>query len=165
MNNLNIYNKSVISGWLVVHTPKKNIVQYSLKEGENFIGDERGSSKDKLDISVGGDKYVSRFHAIIHVIKLSNNEGYSYYLTDDNSNPNGKPSTNGTYINGNSQRISSNQKIILNDGDSIQVGETILRLKTIKYAKNSEEAKTQVLQMDYEKTVVILDYQANVINK
>ena len=145
-------NEEVI-GWLIVHTPNKEPVQHNLKEGENHIGDERGASTGKLDIPVGGDKFVSRGHAVLLVNKNKND--LQYIISDNKSNLNGRKSTNGTYINGNSKRITENQIAELKDGDAIQVGETTLRLKTIQYADDADDAKTQVLEMDHEKTVII----------
>lgn len=140
-------NNNSVLGWLIVHTKGKDPKTFDLKLGKNTIGDERGTSIGNLDITVGGDRYVSRFHALINVVKKDNN---FYFFIEEQ-----KPSTNGTYINGDSNRIIAKKKIRLNDGDAIQVGETTLRLKTKQYSKDIEDAKTQVLNLDYEKTIII----------
>ncbi len=153
-NNLNLENKEVENiecGWLVNHTEGKRDAVFSLKEGVNYLGREH---KDlKPDIQVKDDTYVSRGHA--HIIVERNGNQLSYTLFDNSNNQTSKASLNGTYINGNKLRLSSKEKSILKDGDTIQIGETKFVLKTPDNVKGNQEARTVVQQMDYQKTIII----------
>ncbi len=137
-------------GWLIVHTEGKDPIHFPLIKGVNFIG--RPVPDIKPNIEVPDDIYVSRGHAILCVIEKSG-DGWKYLLTDNNSNQRKSKSLNGTHLNGSQNRISENEEVQLKDGDTIQIGETKLVLKTPEIAKDIDEAKTQVLNMDYEKTI------------
>lgn len=140
-------------GWLIVHTEGKESVTHLLKEGKNFIG--RTTESNTADIPVEGDKYVSRYHAVLNVIK--NNLGYYHYFLTDNDENGGKrtDSLNGTYLNGNLNRLSSAQQFEMKDRDTVQIGETKLVLKTPETVADQDEAETEVHEMDYEATVII----------
>jgi len=68
---------------------------------------------DVNEIVIKDDPLVSRKHAIIE------QKDGKFYLTD-------KDSTNGTYINKNP--VAKGEKILLNAGDEIMVGKTILTI-------------------------------------
>ena len=138
-----------IAGWLIVHTEGQGETTYQLNEGKNLIG--RKTAKNRPHIAID-DKYVSRHHAVIYVRQ---NEKYEYeYLIADNAKALGKPSTNGTFINGNENRITY-KSIKLSDNDTIQVGLTKLVLKTAQVAIDVENAIKLVGKNDYKKTVKI----------
>ncbi|MBU0765155.1 MAG: FHA domain-containing protein [Bacteroidetes bacterium] len=144
---------STVAGWLIVHTEGKQMATHPLKAGKNYIG--RTTAGYKPDIPVEQDKYVSRHHALLNV-RLENNQ-YRYILTDNASNApeGGKKSTNGTFVNGNPERLPEDRPVILKDKDTVQIGETKLVLKTAEYVVNLDDAVKQVENMDYEKSVVI----------
>ena len=136
------------AGWLIIHTEGKEKKSYPLKEGKNLIG--RKTTKNTPDIAIT-DKYISRHHAAIY-IKSNKKYEYEYYIAD-NAEALGKPSLNGTFINGNDQRIINSME--LSDNDTIQVGETKLVLKTSVVAIDVEEAVKLVGKTGYKKTIDI----------
>ena len=136
-----------IAGWLILHTEGQDEATFQLKEGENLIG--RMTQKNRPHIAID-DKYVSRHHAVVYV---KQNEKYEYeYLIADNAKALGKPSTNGTFINGNTNRITE-KSVKLFDADTIQVGLTKIVLKTAHVAIDVENAVKLVGKSEYKKTV------------
>lgn len=90
--------------------------EYKLKPGKNIIGRD-------TDISIPGDRYISRKHCLIEVVEK--NFGHLCILTDDGSiSDSGTPSTNGTFYNGN--RLTRYDKFYLENNDKIRVGHTDL---------------------------------------
>ncbi len=142
-------NTTKKAGWLIIHTEGKEKLTYELKEGKNFIG--RHTSNNAPDISLQ-DVFVSRMHAAL-VVRITDKYEYEYLLAD-NAEVLGKPSLNGTFVNGNENRI-GNEIVKLADGDTIQVGITKLVLKTSKVAIDVEDAVKLVDKMEYKKTVDI----------
>ena len=142
----------IVAGWLIVHTEEKDPVYYNLYVGENFFGTE--AEGYKVDIPIHGDRYVSRSHANIQVSKDFTHR-FHYELLDDGSRRPQGPSLNGTYVNGNSDRLPQDSKVFLQDGDTIQVGETKLVFKTTMESHDVEEAATSVLNTDYTATVIL----------
>ena len=98
---------------LEIQTGKEHI----LKLGKNIIG-------RKTDISIEGDRYISRLHCLIEMKKVS--WGIEITISDDGTET-GKPSTNGTFYK--EKRISKFDKIVLKNGDKIRVGRTNLTIK------------------------------------
>ena len=99
---------SRLVGWLVTYSLDPNGTDFRLYEGRNIIG---------KDISCGvciNDKKVSSQHAIL----LYRNE--KFRIKD-------KLSTNGTIVNG---EDIDDESVVLNDGDVIQIGETMLLFRT-----------------------------------
>jgi pSer/pThr/pTyr-binding forkhead associated (FHA) protein len=138
-------------GWLIVHTEGKEHISYELKEGKNTIG--RPTPNFKPDIPIN-DKFVSRRHAVI-IVKLNQYNIYEYYVADNQQVNDGKPSMNGTFINGNTERIGEKPVKII-DGDTIQVGETKLVLKSADININVEEAVKLVKRQEYKTTIDVL---------
>jgi FHA domain len=135
------------AGWLVRHTENKSIKSFPVFAGKNFIG-RKIQPGLKPFIEVEEDLFVSRVHAVLYV------EGaapYSFFISDTSSSNGGKPSKNGTYINGGGDRI--NGKIILHDYDTVQIGETkfVLRFDITDILKMQEEVEDK----GYMHTVVI----------
>jgi len=64
-------------------------------------------------------------------------------------------SMNGTYLNSNSRRLGKNDKVYLEDGDTIQMGKTTVVVKLIRSSRDAEEARKLVRGMALPKTVVI----------
>ncbi|MBC7571338.1 MAG: FHA domain-containing protein, partial [Spirosoma sp.] len=72
-----------------------------------------------------------------------------------------KNSLNGTYLNGNEPRLSQYDQFFLEDGDTIQIGETKLVLKAGTSVASQKQAAQAVEAMDYERTVVSFKRQTN----
>ena len=133
-----------VVGWLISHDLKEGEEKvFELVEGKNIIGKKTNFSSPHIAID---DKYVSRRHAVI-IAKLNQFNIYEYYIADNPQINDGKASTNGTYINGNPQRISDPVRII--DGDTIQVGHTKLVLKTTNINANVKEAIKLVKRQEH----------------
>lgn len=142
----------IVAGWLVVHTEKKLPVTYELFEGDNIIG--RPDGPHQVDVRIEDDEYVSRVHAHIR-IKKDFLYRFSYELLDDGSLRRGNSSTNGTYINGNEERLPKNKMVHLRDGDTIQVGTTKLVFKNTDSTDDLHDAANSVLSSDFTNTVAI----------
>jgi len=121
-------------GWLIKHTETMETLSFPLKIGKNQIG--RKTTDHNPDIMVENDNYISRNHAII-VVKINEKSEFEYLLVD-NAELQGKPSLNGTYLNGNPERI-GDKPVKLSDGDTIQTGLTKFVLKTSKVAINVDD--------------------------
>lgn len=145
-------NGKIVAGWLVVHTENKTPVTYELFEGNNIIG--RPDGPHQVDVRIEDDEYVSRIHSIITVSKDFLHR-FRYELTDDGKLRNGTPSTNGTYINGNTQRLPATKSAFIVDGDTIQVGTTKLVFKDTNNVNDDVSAFSSVNDLDYTQTVAI----------
>ena len=135
------------AGWLVRHTENKSIKSIPVFAGKNFIG-RKIQPGLKPFIEVEEDLFVSRVHAVLYV---EGTAPYSFFISDTSSSNGGKPSKNGTYINGSGDRI--NGKIMLHDYDTVQIGETkfVLRFDITDILKMQEEVEDK----GYMHTVVI----------
>lgn len=142
----------IVAGWLVVHTEKKLPVTYELFEGDNIIG--RPDGPHQVDVRIEDDEYVSRVHAFIR-IKKDFLHRFRYELLDDGSLRRGNSSTNGTYINGNEERLPKNKSVFLRDGDTVQVGTTKLVFKNTDSTDDLHDAANSVLSSDFTNTVAI----------
>jgi hypothetical protein len=132
--------------FLVVHTEDKPIKSFSLFEGDNAVG--RNQVLDTNTIVLTGDTAVSRFHCTI-VIK--NNFGeMSAAIADDGRYNNGKQSLNGTYFNGNPNRINIQK---LNNKDTVQIGYTKFVFKWNTDSQNKIEE--EVALSEFMQTIVI----------
>ena len=81
------------------------------------------------------------------------NDRYQYeYLLADNAEVQGKPSMNGTYINGDTTRL-GDKYVFLHDGDTIQVGVTKFVLKTAEVAITVDDAVKLTQKLGYTETV------------
>lgn len=108
VNRKEIRSASRLVGWLVTYTLDPNGVDFRLYEGRNIIG---------KDFTCGvclNDSKVSGQHAIL----LFRND--KFRLKDNLS-------TNGTFVNGEDIDVDS---VVLQDGDIIQVGDTVLLFRT-----------------------------------
>lgn len=111
-----------VLAWLIVHTEEKSTQSFPLLEGVNTIGRQEVSGYNSIVIT--NDSYLSRCHCIV-IINKSNWE-MSAAIIDDGRFTNNKPSLNGTYVNAKEERI---KKVILNEGDTVQIGMTKLVFK------------------------------------
>ncbi|HRI27998.1 MAG TPA: FHA domain-containing protein [Chitinophagales bacterium] len=143
----------IVAGWLVVHTEGKLPVTYELFEGKNVIG--RPDGPHHVDIRVEDDEYVSRIHALIYINKDFLHR-FSYRLADDGSLRGGHPSTNGTYINGITDRLPKDSSVFLRDADTVQVGTTKMVFKSTDVSDDHYSAANSVLNTEFTNTVAIL---------
>ena len=132
-----------VVGWLVKHNEDEENITFELKEGKNIIG--RPTKFFSPDVLLN-DEYVSRRHAVI-TAKLNQFNVYEYYIADNPEVNDGKESKNGTYLNGNKERITYPVRII--DGDTIQVGRTKLVLKTADITVDIKDAIRLVKRQEY----------------
>ena len=143
------------AGWLVLHTEGCEPKTYPLKEGRNRIG--RKTVSNAPDVPVECDIYVSRNHAMLVVRRLQNLD-YEYVIAD-NAELLGKPSLNGTFVNGNPERL-DDKPVTLKDGDTIQIGITKFVLQTAKAAVNVDDAVKLTSKLGYTPTVELTNSAA-----
>lgn len=138
-------NKTEVA-WLVRHTENQSAKTFALFYGKNYIG--RNPQMNAPGIVLNEDPYISRVHALLEVININ---PLQIVVSDDSVSNGGKPSKNGTYINGNERRLEGRMTIGAND--TIQVGMTklIIRLNNTSIHKIVQEVE----ESDYMKTVVI----------
>jgi hypothetical protein len=132
--------------WLVRHTENQSAKTFPLFYGKNYIG--RNPQMNGHGIILNEDPYISRVHALLEVININ---PLQIVVSDDSVSNGGKPSKNGTYINGNERRLEG--RITIGPNDTIQVGMTkfIVRLNNTSIHKIVQEVE----ESDYMKTVVI----------
>lgn len=145
-----------VVGWLILHTEERDPVFYDLFLGDNFFGAEAHGYE--VDIPIQGDKYISRSHAHIQIRQDLLQRLHFELLDDGTGRPQG-PSTNGTYVNGQKSRIPADSQVFLQDGDTIQVGQTKLVFMSKRVVENVTEAASAVLQTDYTETVHLGDHK------
>jgi hypothetical protein len=134
-------------GWLIRHTENQSAQTWPLFTGKNYLGRKAPSGLSQFAI-IEDDPYISRVHAVVYV-----EEGTpaACYIVDAAEMNNGKPSANGTFVNGNKTRVVKKEK--LKDADTIQVGVTKL---VFKYnVKDIKGLVSEVAQSSYMNTVAI----------
>lgn len=124
------------TAFLIRHTENKKSESFPLFSGKNFLG--RMSNNHPHEIIIEDDIYVSRSHAVL-VLEQNNCQ-----ITDLDSK-------NGTYVNGNEQRITT---VRLNDSDTIQLGNTKFVFKS-QIQKSMANLVNEVDNSEYMKTIVI----------
>ena len=137
-------NKTAVA-WLVRHTENQSAKTFPLYYGKNYIG--RNDHSKGPTIVLAEDPYVSRVHCQLEVININPLE----ITICDDAVFLGKPSKNGTYVNGNDNRLL--KKMIVNENDTIQVGMTKFAIKG-----NNDSIKKivrEVEESEYMKTVII----------
>lgn len=87
--------------------------EYPLRSGVNTIGRKASTSNATLQINTT-DRYMSRSHAIISV-----KDGIHIIRNHENKNP--------SYVNG--VMIVGNDQPVLNDGDNVKLGNTVLTFR------------------------------------
>ena len=122
--------------FLIRHTENRKSKSFPLFNGKNFLG--RMSNNQPHEIIIEDDIYVSRSHAVL-------------VMEDNNCKITDLGSKNGTYINGNEQRITT---VSLNDSDTIQLGNTKFVFKTETH-KSIAKLVNEVDNSEYMKTIVI----------
>lgn len=91
---------------------------YPLTEGENTIGVKSPQSDTTIQIATG-DSTLLPLHATVHVVRLANGDCKCIISTADQGAP--------ASVNG--QALAPDDKIVLTQGDQIQVGDTLLIYK------------------------------------
>lgn len=91
-----------------------------LKEGKNYIG------RQGTDLIIQ-DKTVSRRHCVIEVIR-SEGQHWNYYICDIGFLE-GKASSNGVLVSGRSLRLENHERLPIQVGSSIQLGNVYLILQ------------------------------------
>lgn len=132
--------------WLVRHTENQSAKTFPLYYGKNYIG--RNPHISSPTILISEDPYISRIHSLLDVV---NSSPLEIIVSDDQVSNEGRASKNGTYINGNVQRLIKKQTITEND--TIQVGMTKFNIKLNNSSIN--EIVQEVEESEYMKTVVI----------
>lgn len=134
------------AGWLVRHTENQPSKTFALYYGKNYIG--RNPNLGDSCIVIDDDPFLSRVHALLDV---TSSDPLRITISDDASANGGKPSKNGTYINGDSKRIERPERI--RENDTIQVGMTKFIVR--ENSSNLQKIVNEVEETDYMKTVVI----------
>jgi predicted Zn finger-like uncharacterized protein len=145
-------------GWIIVHDEKTASQSFDLVMGINVIG--RKADKPAHILIATEDGHMSRRHCVIEVTQMPNDE--ITYLLYDVAKIDRNPSLNGTFINVNRKlnntKLPNGQfhcdEVYLRDGDTIQIGETKVVLKTPLSASSKQEAQKTVIQEPYNKTVI-----------
>ncbi len=147
-------------GWLVVKDELTDTQTFTLKQGINTVG-RQSEKRPSVHMIVTRDEYMSRPHCTIEV--RVGRLGTPDYILRDGAMVDGqwKSSLNGTYLNGKEPRLSQYDQLFLEDGDTIQIGETKLVLKVSTLAASRQQATQAVESMDYERTVVSFKRQSS----
>jgi hypothetical protein len=143
-----------ILGWLIVHDEKTASQTFNLKKGLNTLG--RISQKSPSDLMIQTeDRYMSRPHCTIEV-KINKMGQVDYVLQDGSLKTDGtrKNSQNGTFLNGQEPALHPSEQIYLKDGDTIQLGETKVVLKTFQMSESLQKAYRQVEGSDFTRTIL-----------
>jgi hypothetical protein len=136
-----------VLAFLIRHTEQQSVKTYPLYEGKNIIGRTIKNGHHN-PLIIDDDNYVSRVHAVIEII---NGKNLEVIISDDDVSNGAKASKNGTYVNGNENRIKKPYR--LSENDTIQIGMTKLILR---YNNNSiHKIIDEVEESNYMKTVVI----------
>lgn len=134
------------AAWLVRHTENQPAKTFPLYQGKNFIG--RNNYPGVPTIVIAEDPYISRTHTLLDVTSTN---PLQIIVSDGAVAVGGKPSKNGTYLNGNERRIQ--RKEIMEENDTIQIGMTKFQVKANKTSIN--KIVQEVEESEYMKTVVI----------
>jgi hypothetical protein len=134
------------AAWLIRHTENQAAKTYALYPGKNIAG--RAIQPNAKMVLVDDDPYVSNIHAVFEVLTVN---PLKILVTDDAAANNGKPSRNGTYINGNEERIT--KSVLIGENDTVQIGYTKFTVR----ANNAPVHKMvrDVEESEFVKTVVI----------
>ena len=146
--NLNNPHAKEPLGWLVRHTEKQTVITFTIFPGKNYLGRKKQDGLINF-IVIDDDVFISRVHAVIDADETGE---FEFYISDNELSNLGKPSKNGTYINGDDKRIS--QKVRLSDNDTVQVGLTKLILK-INRDNNLKKIIKEVQSSKFMDTVII----------
>jgi len=142
-------------GWLVVHDENAEQQTYPLRIGRQIVG--RKSISRPCDIMIEtNDPFMGRNHCILEV-KPSRTGSYEYFLSDVKMNSGNaeQMSINGTFVNAQPAALRPKDMVYLKDGDTIQMGNTKVVIKTLISAASAHDASRIVQETDYAQTVII----------
>lgn len=140
-------------GWLVVNDEHTATQTFALQLGTNTVG-RQSQQRPATHMVITHDEYMSRPHCTVEV-RIGRSGQLEYILRDGALvDEQWKPSLNGTYLNGKEPRLNQYDQLFLDDGDTIQIGETKLVLKAGNLTTSQQQATKAVEAMDYERTVV-----------
>lgn len=131
-------------GWIIVHDEYTQTQTLPLQLGRQTIG--RASISKPCEVMIQSqDRYMSRLHLVIEVIKTK--EGaYKYWLSEH------PDCTNPTFVNTYPLKRGTTLEIL--DGATLQLGKTKVVLKTIAVVGNARKATDTVVHSEYLKTVL-----------
>ena len=142
-------------GWLVVHDENADQQTHPVRIGRQIIG--RKSVSRPCDIMIDTeDAYMGRNHCILEV-KPNRSGSFDFFISDVKMT-NGVPeqmSTNGTFVNAQPTPLKPKDMVYLKDGDTIQMGQTKVVIKTLISAATATDASRIVQDTDYMPTVII----------
>ncbi|MBX2924948.1 MAG: FHA domain-containing protein [Chitinophagaceae bacterium] len=134
--------------WLIRHTENLPDKTFILTIGNNYMGRKADPALNPF-IILEKDSFISKVQAVISIEVADGS--LAFYINDSAESNGGKASSNGTFINGNTQRIT--QKMKLEDGDAIQAGSTKLVLRVNN--KPVQEIEKEVKRSKFIDTVVL----------
>lgn len=132
------------TGWMIVHDEYTEAQTLPLKLGKQVVG--RASPHKPCDVMIQTqDRYMSRHHLIIEVIK-SKDGVYKYWLSEH------PDCTNPTFVD--TYPLKRGITLELIDGATLQLGKTKVVLKTAAAAGTARKATETVVNSDFLKTVL-----------
>ncbi len=140
-------------GWLIVDDERVMPSILVLRLGINTIGRQSLLSPSDLMLTTP-DEVMSRQHCTIEV-RINRAGILEYILQDGAQRPDGwKNSLNGTYVNGNATRLGEYDRIYLNEGNVLQLGDTKLTLRTLQLTDAVRQSYRQSGSPDMQQTVI-----------
>ena len=134
--------------WLVRHTENQLPKTFPLFIGKNYIGRKLHPALQPF-ILVEEDSFVSRVHAVIFAEQA---DEPTLFIADNIESNGERPSKNGTFLNGNRARITDRTR--MNEGDTIQVGQTKFMLR-LNRSNNINRMVEEVKRTKFMDTVVL----------
>ncbi|CAG4994738.1 hypothetical protein DYBT9275_01456 [Dyadobacter sp. CECT 9275] len=131
-------------GWVIVHDESTQTQTLPLKTGKQTVG--RASVSKPCEVMIQSqDRYMSRHHLIIEVVK-GKDGAYKYWVSEhpDSINP--------TFVN--TYPLKRGTTLELVDGAIMQLGKTKVILKTPAIAGTARKATETVVNGDFAKTVI-----------
>lgn len=117
---LNIYENIA---WLTAKTGNFTQKQWNLKTGINILGRGNNATNKHHGIQLVGDNEISRKHCSINIQKTPRGK-WTFLISDT------FPSTNGTFLNEEEERLSIYDEIYLLHNFTIRLGQSKLIFKT-----------------------------------
>ncbi len=142
-------------GWLLVDTTQSQVTPtvLSLRLGPNTIGRQSTLSPSDLMLTTA-DETMSRQHCTLEV-RINRTGTVDYILQDGAQRPEGwKNSLNGTFVNGSKTRLGEYDRIYLNEGNVIQIGQVQLTLKTLQLTEALRQSYRRAGPADMQETVI-----------
>ncbi|MBC8155055.1 MAG: FHA domain-containing protein [Bacteroidetes bacterium] len=140
-------------GWLLVGDEQTTPSTLVLRLGLNTIGRQSVMAPSDLML-ITADEAMSRQHCTIEV-RINRVGSLEYILQDGAQRAEGwKNSLNGTFVDGSQTRLGEYDRIYLNEGNVIQLGQTKLTLKTLQLTDALRRSYSQAAPADMQQTVI-----------